>query len=500
MKTYPSIFDQYVQSPDILLYLSKARWFGGKGNPITKLLVDEVFPMLSPEGEDYYLFLIEVHFVGREIEFYQLPVMVTDKKLDAKPLYRMESQGIYDAIPFEPARQWIFEQLIKGKDVKLYNGKWSFQNASTFSNNEVYQSSEIQSFDQSNTSIVFNGKYFFKMYRKLYREVNPEFELIRFLSTQGKFDHIPAYVASWSWERKGIPPISNGLMMTRVVAEKDSWASTGDSLNDFMYSFLENEFSIKERVFEAIELLGKRTAEMHLSLDTPTKEKAFKHQGYDLEYKEWFHSHLTHLVESRLQMLEGKIDELDTESQVLAKRFVRKKPVIMKFFKQIKSAKLKSLRIRIHGDYHLGQVLYTGQDFIIIDFEGEPESTILERKIKHSPLKDVAGMIRSFHYAVCAKLYFSKETQGLDTIRLQKSTNRWYQLIRDTFQTAYFETMGRENPLFASKQEINFLLLLHVLEKAIYELGYELNGRPDWVYIPLKGINEAISELEKYLD
>ncbi|MBX7181846.1 MAG: trehalose synthase [Bacteroidia bacterium] len=500
MKKYPPIFDHFVGSSELRAYLSNARWFGGKGYIIEQLLVDEVFPVLSEPGLNFYLFLIEVRYQGQSIEFYQWPVVVSTRNETSGVLFKHETSFLLEAIPFESFRRWIFEQLVNGKSQPLYNGKWSFENSSTFNLNEKYLSSEIQSFDQSNTSIVFNKKYFFKLYRKLYREENPELELIRFLTNQGKFNHIPNYVAGWKWERKGIPPISNGLMMTKVAAEKDSWASTGDSLNDFMFSFLDHEFTIKESVFEAIELLGKRTAEMHLSLDTPTREKAFKHQKYDNLYRKWLHQHLTHLVESRLNMLDSKINQLDLESQALAKRFIRKKPVILRFFNQIKTNKLKSLRIRIHGDYHLGQVLFTGSDFIIIDFEGEPESSIVERKIKHSPLKDVAGMVRSFHYAVCAKLYFSKETQGLDIIRLQKSSNRWYQLIRDTFQASYFETIGRENPLFASKQEINFLLLLHLLEKAIYELGYELNGRPDWVYIPLKGINEAISELEKYLD
>jgi len=113
-------------------------------------------------------------------------------------------------------------------------------------------------------------------------------------------------------------------------------------------------------------------------------------------------------------------------------------------------------------------------------------------------MKDVAGMIRSFHYAVCAKLYFSNETKSVDPLRLQKSTDRWYKLITDAYVDAYLYTMGDISAIFGNRTEMNFLLQLHLLEKAVYELGYELNGRPDWVRIPLKGIQQVLLEIEKF--
>ncbi|RYF65065.1 MAG: trehalose synthase, partial [Cytophagaceae bacterium] len=156
-----------------------------------------------------------------------------------------------------------------------------------------------------------------------------------------------------------------------------------------------------------------------------------------------------------------------------------------------------SCRTRIHGDYHLGQVLATQNDYVIIDFEGEPESTIAERKIKHSPLKDVAGMIRSYHYAVSAKLFNASETEGIDPDKLQVVSDRWYKLIRDTYLDAYLGTFGSPHPMFYDNGEINYLLLIYLLEKAVYELGYEISYRPTWVKIPLKGIVDVIREIEK---
>ena len=231
-----------------------------------------------------------------------------------------------------------------------------------------------------------------------------------------------------------------------------------------------------------------------------TKLKAFKHEPYDDVYRKWLFKHLHELLKGRLQMAEQNKERLDEEALRMTELLRDKQSLILKFFEQVKKRPLQSLRTRIHGDYHLGQVLYTGGDFVIIDFEGEPESSIVERKIKHSPMKDVAGMIRSFHYAVSSKLYFSNETKQMDRQRLQRATDRWFYLIRDTFLETYLNAMGKNNPVFYSKSEINFLLHLHLMEKAIYELGYELNGRPGWVKIPLKGIEQVIHELEKYME
>ncbi len=173
------------------------------------------------------------------------------------------------------------------------------------------------------------------------------------------------------------------------------------------------------------------------------------------------------------------------------------KELMDEFIQEINTRKLSSLRTRIHGDYHLGQVLATENDYIIIDFEGEPESSITDRKIKHSPLKDVAGMIRSYHYAISAKFFNSDSSKNNDISRVAKASERWYGLIQKTFLEKYFSTFGSPHPLFKNNNETNFLLLVYLLEKAVYELGYEVSYRPTWVKIPLKGIVDVIREIEK---
>jgi maltose alpha-D-glucosyltransferase/alpha-amylase len=150
------------------------------------------------------------------------------------------------------------------------------------------------------------------------------------------------------------------------------------------------------------------------------------------------------------------------------------------------------MRIRIHGDYHLGQVLYTGKDFIIIDFEGEPARELTERRLKHSPFKDVAGMIRSFHYAVRTAVLKKASVRPKDTPRLEPWTNLWYRYVSEMFLASYLDAVRNATFLPLDKEELEIMLNAYLLEKAVYELGYELNNRPERAITPLRGIRDLI--------
>lgn len=156
--------------------------------------------------------------------------------------------------------------------------------------------------------------------------------------------------------------------------------------------------------------------------------------------------------------------------------------------------KLSSLKIRIHGDYHLGQVLYTGTDFTIIDFEGEPARTISERRLKRSPLRDVAGMIRSFHYPTYSLLFSQKTFSPEEIRRLEPWADLWYKYVSGVFLRSYFATVAGAPFVPADRKELALMLNAFVLGKAIYEVGYELNNRPDWVIIPLHGIKDLLED------
>jgi maltose alpha-D-glucosyltransferase/alpha-amylase len=167
--------------------------------------------------------------------------------------------------------------------------------------------------------------------------------------------------------------------------------------------------------------------------------------------------------------------------------------VIVSRLKQITRRKISAKKIRIHGDYHLGQVLFTGKDFMILDFEGEPAASYSERRLKRSPLRDVAGMIRSLHYAGYGSLFLNNHLIPEDIARLQPYVELWYHYMSQIYMQAYLEKINGSGLLPENKEDLGNLLQTFLIEKAVYELNYELNNRPDWLIIPLRGIKSVIA-------
>lgn len=491
-------------------YIHKCRWFAGKARKISFVKIQSL-QVIPIEDSVVYLIVLHIGYTYGDEEKYAMPVsfipddyplieQINPKAFIVKVIDGNTSGFIIDAIYDFRFQAQLFNNIWSSAIVPQQIGEIHFHKGKGLAatDEDMAHSCRIPELEQSNSSLIYGDKYFFKLYRKLFREVNPEVEMLQFLTETGGFKNIPAYCGSVMLERPGIPSLTLGLMMQKVASKSDSWVSTGDDLNEFLFSFVDKLFTIRDGVFERVELLGKRTAEMHLALLKGQGDEAFAPEKFNPEYVRLLNNNLHALLKKRMTLLKDNYVRLDKNARKLADDFINNEEVIEKFFDKALQVELKSSRIRIHGDYHLGQVLFTGFDFLIIDFEGEPESSITERKIKHSPLKDVAGMIRSFHYAVCAKLYFSAETQNVNPERLQKAADRWYKLITDAYVDAYMQAIGNITGIFNTRSELNFLLQLHLLEKAVYELGYELNGRPEWIRIPLKGIQHVLYEIEKF--
>ena len=495
-------------------YMNTCRWFAGKARLQEKFTIK--YSMEIPIKDSIaLLFIIEVRYHDGETENYLLPISFIDSThtQDIAPkgiitlAYINEKRGlVVDAIYDERFQQALFTHVAHAEDVlQKENSKIEFHRGKGFAGEDIKGtiSSRVLPVDSSNSAMTFGErpfgeKYFLKLYRKLFEETNPEVDMVEFITENSNFAYIPAFAGSIVWKREGKPDVTLGMMQRMVENKADSWVQIGEDLNSFVDCFTDKTFCIKEEVFDQVELLAQRTAEMHLALYAPEADEMFAPEHFDDDYRQFIHKRLTNLLEKRYNLLiDNYVKITDPVTQKLAWDFMESKELIDEFAKEILTKEIDSQRIRIHGDYHLGQVLATKNDYIIIDFEGEPESTITDRKVKHSPLKDVAGMIRSYHYAISAKMFNDPETAKLDPVRVQTAADRWYKLIQQTYMEKYLDTFGKPHPLFKNNNEINFLLLIYLLEKAVYELGYEISYRPDWVKIPLKGIVNVIREIEK---
>jgi maltose alpha-D-glucosyltransferase/alpha-amylase len=198
------------------------------------------------------------------------------------------------------------------------------------------------------------------------------------------------------------------------------------------------------------------------------------------------------LLRRVLQALKSNVKNLPKHVQEEASFVLESEQRILGHFQKIVSRKFSAMRIRIHGDYHLGQVLYTGKDFFISDFEGEPARPVSERRWKRSALRDVTSMVRSFHYAVYVALLRETSIRPGDVSVLRPWTDLWYQYVAGIFLRSYLDTAGNALFIPAEEEELELLLKVFLLEKAVYEVGYELNHRPEWVVIPIKGIRDLL--------
>jgi maltose alpha-D-glucosyltransferase/alpha-amylase len=370
--------------------------------------------------------------------------------------------------------------------------------------------------EQSNTSIIYNDVYVLKIFRRIYVSTNPDYEISRFLTERMHFKNSPAYLGSINLELSE-GNITLGLMQELVPNQGDAWKFMTEEI-DGVFANLKNKkikienlpdiplfkrLKINEippeiidwaglSLFLRIQTLARRTAEMHLALGSDIHDTAFTPTTYNGDYTVWLKNRLLYQFQNRLNITENSLHKLDGLALELAHQFLENKKSVRKHFVDFDWTKMKGERIRIHGDYHLGQVLVSGEDFYLLDFEGEPESTIRDRKVKQPPLKDVAGMFRSFHYAIYATIFNHKEDYPYDQEQLFAAAEILFKYFVGTFLETYIEKAQSGNLNIGYSHEIEFLLRYCILEKAVYELGYELNSRPRWAVIPLRGIQSIM--------
>jgi len=501
-------------------YITKQRWYGGKSSRLKYIELSEYF-RIQQGDEVYYGLILEVNFTEAFYQHYFLPIaFVSDENFAQDdrilPISIQDQEGfIIDAINLEAFRRVVFERILTA--VPKDRTRVRYHKSDVFTGCQ-YESSRYMGMEQSNTSIIYNEKYVLKFFRRIYADRNPDYEMSKFLSEKKDFKNIPAYLGSIQIKDHDDNNITIGLMQEMVENQGDAWEYM---LTQFHVVFCNLEYkhiNVKNlprtadfgqlgiadvppqiidwvglNIFTKIQTLALRTAEMHIALGSEFEETAFTPTHFNEDYSVWLKNRMLYQFQNRLNIIENSLHKLDGLALELANDFLEKKNIIRQRFVNFDWTKLKGERIRVHGDYHLGQVLIKGDDFYILDFEGEPESTIRDRKVKQPPLKDVAGMFRSFHYAIYATIFNNLEGYQQSQDELFEAGEILYQYLKGLFLGTYTIKIQEANLNIGYEQERIFLLKYAMLEKAVYELGYELNSRPRWAVIPLKGISNIIN-------
>ena len=376
--------------------------------------------------------------------------------------------------------------------------------------------SRVGSAEQSNTSILYGDRFILKLFRRLQQGENPDVEIGRFLSEIARFSRIPKFFGEISITPEGGEKSTIAMLQELAANEGDGWSWFIARFGEFLasvagaappnpsrkVSLLDDEQNDSPDLLrnaaqsmKAAELLGTRTAELHLALATSTTDSAFAPEALDRDNLAAEAQRIEEHANSALQLLKTKLCALEEPSLDAAIQVLAHRHELIERCKSLASFGNGGLRTRIHGDFHLGQTLRTpgaapdSGDFLFLDFEGEPARPLFERRRKYSPLKDVAGMLRSFSYAAQSGIADSlQKANDKERTDLEGWASLWEKGASKAYMRGYRQRMA-ENPTILPNSETSQALLdCYLLEKALYEMTYELNNRPTWVRIPLAGI------------
>ena len=499
-------------------YIQTCRWFGSKARTFRHLKVIEQ-PAFSSDTDAAQLWFVEVNYLDGPTEIYAVPV-----KIASGDAARAVVQGaphaiiarfggaeetiLYDAIWDAKFRSQLFEAIAQRQIMKGKAGDLVGIAGRTLEADHLVSpgKSQVLGGEQSNSSMLFDNKFFLKLYRKLEDGVNPDVEVNHFLTEHTDFPNVPAFAGAIEYRRGKADPTVVCLLQSAATNEGDVWTLTLDALGRYYERVLERKADLQNETAppgmlldeliggvypDKAKLLGQRTGELHLALASGADDPAFRPEPFNAMAQRSVYQTMRASLRRAFTLLGKKLPDLAAAFRDEAKELLAAEQEILAREKRLLDRRTNAAKIRIHGDYHLGQVLYTGKDFVILDFEGEPARALSERKLKRSALRDVAGMMRSFQYAAYSALW-QPAMRSEDVPFLERWADLWYRQASSVFLQSYLKTTADTIFIPQNSDDLQIMLEAYLLDKAVYEIGYELNNRPDWVVIPIRGIKHIL--------
>ena len=486
-------------------YVSAQRWYGSKGSPLVAARLTDFADWQTKEGR----WLVSIFDVENttDTSAYFIPLTLAFEDTDEARLHRLQPGAVArvrqqsvvgvvaDACVDEGFCRAVVDAIGGGTDLRTHAGQLRF--AATRAYEDLrgdpttplpVNPTPVQS--SSNTTVRVGEPFFLKVYRRLQKGVNPELEIGRYLTEVVRFTNIVP-VAGAVEHRSDDGSVSTlALLQAFVMNQGDGW----DYTVNYLVRFLEDRRTgaplpqdVHGLYLALIRTLARRTAELHCALATPTADPAFSPEPITEHDLAVWYANARAQVETTFELLTSRLAQLPPSLTPDAEQLLGRRASLLRKLQTRAGLPPVGIKIRHHGDYHLGQVLLKRNDFIIVDFEGEPARPLEERRAKGSPLRDVAGMLRSFQYALQTAQRRCATQSADDCATWEPLLEKWEAETRGTFLSVYDE-VARACGLYKSVEEVRPLLELFEIEKALYEVRYEINNRPDWAGIPMRGL------------
>jgi maltose alpha-D-glucosyltransferase/alpha-amylase len=491
-------------------FIATRRWFGAKGETISRITVLDVATLPDRRGRDAFLLpRIAVDFDAGERHEYFAPMAVEEGREEESLLpyavarvRRGARVGLmYGAASSPDFGVAVVSAMQRGVEIPAGEGTIRFSSTRAFDPTVEIDPADVRRLgaEQSNTSIVFGSRKVLKLYRRLQPGVHPELEVARFLTEVAGFENTPALLGAAEYIAPDGTPTALAVLQRFVRNQGDAWQWTLDLLRrelDVMAVSPEAEqpaeaFAPYAPIATA---LGRRTGELHRAFAIPTEDPAFAAEPLAPEDLATVAADARSQGERAFAAM-GRLPATAPEgAREAAQLLMARRDECFAVIERLSQASAEAVKTRIHGDYHLGQVLIVQGDVMIVDFEGEPSRPAEERRAKGAPIRDVAGMLRSFAYAA--------ETAARDVAqrfpeaggRAHAAALAWMQLATQRFLDAYADAAQGSPIWIADAATRSRLLRLHLIAKALYEINYEAANRPDWIEIPVRGVLSILDE------
>jgi maltose alpha-D-glucosyltransferase/alpha-amylase len=497
-----------IEKRALVPFLERQRWFGGKARPVASArFVD--WATLRRGAHPAFLGLVEVHYRDGGREHYVVPLaMASGAEADAidqqhghavvSRITGARKGVLYDGLFDDGLCSALLDLIRRSGEVTMRHGRihgGAQQALEAIALDGAADPEISRTADQSNTSVLFGWELIMKMFRRVEPGVNPDVEIGAFLTSRG-FTRVPPLLGTLTYEQASGDVTSVVTLQRFVSNQGNAWNVTIEELSRYFErvkalppAATATEVDVIGPYLTRAELLGRRTGELHVALASDAStDPAFTAEALSTADLLDTARQMRERALAQLRMLESAMPTLDDRLWQMASELLRQRDQLARHFDVMTHVRSAGSRIRCHGDYHLGQVLVAEADMVILDFEGEPARPIAERRQKCSPLRDVAGMLRSFSYAALTGLNAATHTRPEDLARLAPWARVWETHVSAAFRRAYIAATEGPSLVPQDPDDLEALLRAFVVEKALYELAYELNNRPDWAHIPLAGL------------